>query len=53
MTQRSVVIIKIAIWAGCLAPFALLVLAATGVYGTLGANGVEIPVPQRDLHIRS
>ena len=41
MTQRSVVIIKIAIWVGCLAPFALLVLGATGVYGTLGPNGVE------------
>jgi sulfoxide reductase heme-binding subunit YedZ len=41
MTQRFVVIFKIAIWAGCLAPLALLVLAATGVYGTLGANDVE------------
>lgn len=41
MTQRSVVIIKIGIWAACLAPLGLLVLAATGVYGSLGANDVE------------
>ncbi len=30
MTQRSVVIIKVALWAACLAPFALLVLQAFG-----------------------
>lgn len=41
MTQRSVVIIKIGIWAACLAPLGLLVLAAAGVYGSLGANDVE------------
>jgi len=41
MTQRSIVAIKIAIWVGCLTPLALLVLAATGVYGSLGANDVE------------
>jgi sulfoxide reductase heme-binding subunit YedZ len=41
MTQRSVVIVKLAIWAGCLAPLALLVLEGTGAYGSLGANPVE------------
>jgi len=41
MTQRSVVAIKLAIWAGCLAPLVLLVLAAAGIYGSLGANDVE------------
>lgn len=41
MTQRTVVILKIAIWAACLAPLALLVLRAFGYAGTLGANPVE------------
>ncbi|HSC16619.1 MAG TPA: protein-methionine-sulfoxide reductase heme-binding subunit MsrQ, partial [Gammaproteobacteria bacterium] len=41
MTQRSVVIIKALIWAGCLAPFGLLVLQALGYLGGLGANDVE------------
>src|SRR6185503_6442552 len=41
LTQRSVVIVKIAIWAGCLAPFGLLVLQAFGYFGGLGANDVE------------
>jgi len=41
MTQRSVVIIKIALWAACLAPFGLLVLQAFGHAGGLGANAVE------------
>ena len=41
MTQRSVVIIKLAIWAGCLAPLVLLVLRAFGYAGGLGANPVE------------
>ncbi|RPI59452.1 MAG: sulfoxide reductase heme-binding subunit YedZ [Lysobacterales bacterium] len=41
MTQRSVVIIKIALWAACLAPFGLLVLQAFGYAGGLGANAVE------------
>ena len=41
MTQRSVVIAKIAIWAGCLAPFGLLVLQGFGYLGGLGANDVE------------
>jgi methionine sulfoxide reductase heme-binding subunit len=41
MTQRSVVIVKTGLWAACLAPLALLVLAGAGVYGSLGANDVE------------
>jgi len=41
MTQRSVVIIKIALWAACLAPFGLLALQAFGYAGGLGANPVE------------
>ena len=41
MAQRSVVIIKILIWAGCLAPLGLLVLRALGYAGGLGANDVE------------
>jgi len=43
MTQRSVVIIKIAIWAACLAPLVLLVLQAlpAAYFGGLGANPVE------------
>lgn len=41
MTPRWVVITKVGIWAACFAPLALLVLAATGVYGSLGANDVE------------
>jgi sulfoxide reductase heme-binding subunit YedZ len=43
MTQRSVVIFKVAIWAACLAPLAVLVLRAlpAGYLGGLGANPVE------------
>ena len=41
MTQRSVVIVKIGIWAACLAPLGLLVLRAFGCAGSLGANDVE------------
>lgn len=41
MTQRSVVIIKVALWAACLAPLGLLVLQAFGYFGSLGANPVE------------
>jgi sulfoxide reductase heme-binding subunit YedZ len=41
MTQRSVIILKFALWAACLAPFALLVLKAFGYAGGLGANPVE------------
>ncbi|HEY9183632.1 MAG TPA: protein-methionine-sulfoxide reductase heme-binding subunit MsrQ [Gammaproteobacteria bacterium] len=41
MTPRWVVITKVGIWAACLAPLVLLILAATGVYGSLGANDVE------------
>jgi methionine sulfoxide reductase heme-binding subunit len=41
VTQRSVVIIKIALWAACLAPFGLLVLQGFGHAGGLGANPVE------------
>jgi sulfoxide reductase heme-binding subunit YedZ len=50
MTQRAVVITKVALWAACLAPLGLLVLQAFGdVYqspvlqrfGSLGANPVE------------
>jgi methionine sulfoxide reductase heme-binding subunit len=50
MTQRSVVIAKVALWAACLAPLGLLVLQAladvypgSGLqrFGSLGANPVE------------
>jgi methionine sulfoxide reductase heme-binding subunit len=41
MTQRWIVISKTALWAACLAPFALLVLQAFGYAGGLGANPVE------------
>ena len=47
MTQRSVVIIKVALWAACLAPLGLLVLQAFATlsafarFGSLGANPVE------------
>jgi sulfoxide reductase heme-binding subunit YedZ len=41
MTQRWVVIGKVALWAACLAPLTVLVLRATGVMGSLGANPVE------------
>ena len=41
MTQRWVVIIKVAVWAACLAPFAWLVVRAAGVAGSLGANPQE------------
>lgn len=41
MTQRWVVITKVALWAACLAPLALLVLQAFGYLGSLGANPVE------------
>lgn len=39
MTQRAVVVVKVAIWAACLAPLARLVLLARA--GALGANPVE------------
>jgi sulfoxide reductase heme-binding subunit YedZ len=41
MTQRWIVILKVALWAACLAPLALLILQAMGYLGTLGANPVE------------
>ena len=43
MTQRAVVISKVAIWAACLAPLVLLVLRAlpAAYLGGLGANPVE------------
>lgn len=41
MTHRFVVIAKVAIWAACLAPLALLVLGAFGYFGGLGANPIE------------
>jgi len=41
MTPRWVVIIKVALWAACLAPLTLLVLQAVGYLGGLGANPVE------------
>jgi methionine sulfoxide reductase heme-binding subunit len=41
MTQRWVVITKVALWAACLAPLALLVIQAFGHAGGLGANPVE------------
>jgi sulfoxide reductase heme-binding subunit YedZ len=41
MTPRWVLIGKAGLWAACLAPLVLLVLAAAGVYGSLGANDVE------------
>lgn len=41
MTQRWIVILKVALWAACLAPLTLLVLQAFGYFGTLGANPVE------------
>jgi sulfoxide reductase heme-binding subunit YedZ len=41
MTQRTVVIVKLALWAACLAPFALLVARGFGLAGGLGVNPVE------------
>lgn len=41
MTQRSVVIAKVGVWAACLAPLGWLVIRALGLYGSLGANPVE------------
>ena len=41
MTQRAVLIAKVAIWAACLAPLGLLVLQGFGHAGGLGANPVE------------
>jgi sulfoxide reductase heme-binding subunit YedZ len=41
MTPRWVLIGKVALWAACSAPLVLLVLRATGVVGSLGANPVE------------
>jgi sulfoxide reductase heme-binding subunit YedZ len=41
MTQRTVVIVKVAIWAACLAPLALLILRGFGYAGGLGVNPVE------------
>ena len=41
MTQRWVLIIKVALWVACLSPLALLVLQTLGHFGGLGANPVE------------
>jgi len=41
MTPRWVVVTKVGIWAACLTPLVLLILAGAGVYGSLGANDVE------------
>jgi len=41
MTQRWVVLTKVALWAACLAPLGLLILQALGYFGSLGANPVE------------
>src|SRR5688572_32019711 len=50
MTQRTVVIVKVALWAACLAPLGLLILQAFADlypspflqrFGSLGANPVE------------
>jgi len=41
MTQRWVVLTKVALWAACLAPLSLLILQALGYFGSLGANPVE------------
>lgn len=41
MTHRFVVIAKVAIWAACLAPLALLVLRAFEYAGGLGVNPIE------------
>jgi sulfoxide reductase heme-binding subunit YedZ len=41
MTHRTVVIVKVALWAACLAPLALLVLKGFGYYGGLGVNAIE------------
>jgi sulfoxide reductase heme-binding subunit YedZ len=41
MTQRTVVIVKLVLWAACLAPLALLVARGFGYAGGLGVNPVE------------
>jgi len=41
MTQRWVVVIKVAVWAACLAPWAWLVVRTLGIAGSLGANPQE------------
>jgi sulfoxide reductase heme-binding subunit YedZ len=41
MTHRSVVIVKVGLWAACLAPLALLVLRGFGYLGGLGPNPPE------------
>ena len=41
MTQRWVLITKVALWAACLSPLTLLVLQTFGHFGGLGANPVE------------
>jgi sulfoxide reductase heme-binding subunit YedZ len=41
MTQRWVVIVKVGLWAACLAPLGWLVIRALGLAGSLGANPVE------------
>jgi sulfoxide reductase heme-binding subunit YedZ len=41
MTQRWVIVAKVALWAACLAPLGLLVAQAFGYAGGLGANPVE------------
>jgi sulfoxide reductase heme-binding subunit YedZ len=41
MSQRAVVVVKVATWAACLAPLALLVAQGFGRFGGLGVNPVE------------
>jgi sulfoxide reductase heme-binding subunit YedZ len=41
MTQHTVVVVKLALWAACLAPLALLVARGFGYAGGLGVNPVE------------
>lgn len=41
MTQRTVIISKVALWAACLAPLGLLVLQGFGYRGGLGVNAIE------------
>jgi sulfoxide reductase heme-binding subunit YedZ len=41
MTQRSVILIKVALWAACLAPLGLLVARGFGLAGGLGVNPIE------------
>jgi len=41
MTPRSVLLGKVVVWVGCLAPLAWLFARGAGLYGSLGANPVE------------